>query len=471
MTTHSLHIRSEKGVALIMVLLLLGVMAALTTGLVLTSQTEVAMSANETYYAGARSAAEGGMNRAVNQILVDTTDLKTIRVVPVIGNGPFTLNSQYGYSYQILDDDDPSLYPNMTADEYNKAVASMKEDGDPDTDLNKRLILQSIGTGPKSTLVTVSRVLQSIEIPDIPETKTVIVNPALLVNGDLTLGGNASIQGTKGNVHANGDITGNGNSVKVTGDVTASGEVNIDFTPGGLKAGNMPEIAVPEIKASDYKNLADWILPAGGGNAQKYDPSTGTATTCGGASGITCPSGWSYSVANGRWEASGGMPDTATYYAEGDVYMKGTGGSGVTKLSVIAEGSIKLEGNGKFKPENGAGIQFVTNGDFEMGGTVDADDTVDFDGQIMVREQIKLDGTSEFQGRVLVENRDSATNVWNPNPPPGSGRRGTNKFDTNEVQGTLKLTYNGQLGDIVTTITLPPGPSTYTNNISGWLEQ
>jgi cytoskeletal protein CcmA (bactofilin family) len=463
MTTHTLNIRSEKGIALIMVLLLLGVMAALTTGLALNGQTEVAMSANETYYAGARSAAEGGMNRAVNQILADTaTDLLATGVVPVIGNGPFALNTQFSYSFQILDDDDPALYNGvaLSADQLLK----MGEDGDPTNDVNTRMILQSIGTGPKSTSVTVARVLQSTEIPDIPETKTIISNPALLVNGDVELGGNAKILGTRGNVHANGDIVGAGSSVEVSGDVTATGDVDIDFTPGGLSAGNMPEIAVPEIKASDYFNLADWVLT-----------STGTIThadgsLCGLLKSDPCPSGWSYSVTNGRWEAQGSMPTSATYYAQGDVYMKGTGGSGLTQLSVIAEGSIKLEGNGKFKPENGAGIQFVTNGDFELGGTVDADDTVDFDGQIMVREQLKLDGTAEFQGRVMVEDRDSATNVYNAVTNP-NGRRGTNKFDTNSVSGNLTLTYNGSLGDIVTTITLPPGPSTYTNNISGWLEQ
>jgi len=463
MTTHPMHVRSEKGIALIMVLLLLGVMAALTTGLALNSQTEVAMSANETYYAGARSAAEAGMNRAVNQILADTTtDLLATGTIPVIGNGPFTLTSQFGYSYQILDDDDPALYNGVALTAAQ--LAQMGEDGDPNNDVNTRMIVQSIGTGPKSTTVTVSRVLQSTEIPDLPETKTIISNPALLVNGTLELGGNAKIQGTRGNVHANGDINGNGNSVLVTGDMTATGDVNTAFNPGGLKAGNMPEIAVPEIKASDYFNLADWVLTAAG----TITHANGSA--CGVVKTDPCPTGWTYSVVNGRWEASGAMPTAATYYAQGDVYMKGTGKSGVTQLSVIAEGSIKLEGNGKFKPENGAGIQFVTNGDFELGGTVDADDTVDFDGQIMVREQIKLDGTSEFQGRVMVEDRDSATNVYNAVTNP-NGRRGTNKFDTNSVTGNLTLTYNGSLGDIVTEITLPPGPSTYTNNISGWLEQ
>src|SRR5690348_18473979 len=115
MTTHPLNVRSEKGIALIVVLLLLGVMAALTTGLTLNGQTEVAMAANETYYAGARAAAEAGMNRAVNQLVDPANKLTNLLVigtpVPVIGNGPFNLNSQYSYRFEIRDDDDPVLYP------------------------------------------------------------------------------------------------------------------------------------------------------------------------------------------------------------------------------------------------------------------------------------------------------------------------------------------------------------------------
>src|SRR5688500_4282758 len=113
MTTHPMNpIRSENGVALIIVLLLLAVMAGLTTGLTLNGQTEIAMAHNETYYAGARAAAEAGMNRAVEQIIASTDiDLLAIPTVPDIGNGPFDLTDEYSYRYEILDDDDPSLYP------------------------------------------------------------------------------------------------------------------------------------------------------------------------------------------------------------------------------------------------------------------------------------------------------------------------------------------------------------------------
>jgi cytoskeletal protein CcmA (bactofilin family) len=312
----------------------------------------------------------------------------------------------------------------------------------------------------------VARVLQSTEIPDLPETTTLISNPALLVNGNVTLAGSARIQGTRGNVHANGNVYGNGNPA-VTGDITATGTVDDSLHPGGMKAGNMPGITIPAIKAQDYRNLADFVLKADG--TVKLADGT-TACAANGSVPPKCPSGWSYS--GGTWSSSGAMPSSATYYVEGNVTMKGTGNSPVTALSVIAEGSIELTGNGKFKPENGAGIQFVTNGDFSILGTVDADDTTDFDGQIMVREQLKFQGNAEFQGRVMVENRDGATNGCPVGGPYTNGcRRGSSILTDNEVSGNMTLTYNGHLGDIVTTIVIPAGASTYTNNISGWLEQ
>ena len=110
------NVRSEKGIALVIVLLLLAVMSALTTGLTMTGQTEVAMSANEMYYAGARAAAEAGLNRATEHLNdVDTLNLLSgaddavdpfnpsaaVNAdngrIPTIGNGPFTLADALRY--------------------------------------------------------------------------------------------------------------------------------------------------------------------------------------------------------------------------------------------------------------------------------------------------------------------------------------------------------------------------------------
>jgi hypothetical protein len=50
-------------------------------------------------------------------------------------------------------------------------------DSDGAVNLNTRMLLRCIGTGPKSTTVIVTRVLSSLEIPDVPETETIISSP------------------------------------------------------------------------------------------------------------------------------------------------------------------------------------------------------------------------------------------------------------------------------------------------------
>lgn len=462
-------IRSEKGMALVTVLLLLAVVSALTTALAMSGQTEVAMASNEAYYAGARAAAEAGLNRATEH-LNDVATLNLLAgadgnpnntadngVVPTIGNGPFTLANQYTYSLQILDDDDPSLYPTaLTAAQ----LAQMQENNDSRVSNNDRLILRAIGMGPRNTRVIVQRVLQSVATNNITTTTTTTISdPAILVNGDLNIEGNMSVSGLEGNIHANGDITGGGNAYTVSGDMTATGNLTGDIHANGLVAPNMPAINVPEIKAADYRSLADFILAA---NGTIITASTGAPCASG------CPTGWTYS--GGAWSASGKMPSSATYYVEGPVSVDGTGSSAMTSLSIIAEGNITLTGNGKYRPENNAGIQFVTNGDFRLGGTVDADDTIDMDGQILVREQLDIYGTSEFQGRVMVENRDSNTNVYDAATNP-HGRRGADAINSNNLRGNMTVTYNGGLAEITSVNTITTnGPTTYTNNVAGWIE-
>ena len=57
------------------------------------------------------------------------------------------------------------------------------------------------------------------------------------------------------------------------------------------------------------------------------------------------------------------------------------------------------------------------------------------DGQIMVREQIKILGNSEFQGRVMVEDRDGATNAYDAVTNP-NGRRGAELLTANTIRAT-----------------------------------
>lgn len=470
----SISTRSEKGMALITVLLLLAVVSALTTALAMSGQTEVTMASNEVYYAGARAAAEAGLNRAVEH-LNDTPSLNLLAgadgnanatadngLVPVVGSAtyPVTAGSLYSYTVRVLDDDDPTLYATPLSDPQKNVMGEMTTNSANISD-NNVLILRATGFGPRNTRVVVQRVLNVTTIPNIVNQVIQFAsNPAILVNGDLSISGSMVVGGSQGNVHANGNVSGSGSSYDVHGNLTATGNFSGNVHADGLVAPNMPAINVPEIKASDYRTLADYVLSSTG---TIISASTGLPCTSG------CPSGWTFS--GGAWSASGSMPSSATYYVEGPVSIHGTGNNAMTSLSIIAEGNITLTGNGRFRPENSSGIQFVTNGDFKLGGNVTADEAnVDMDGQILVREQMDIFGNSNFQGRVMVENRNGASNAYNALTNP-NGRRGADSFSANDLRGNMTVTYNGGLGEIVSTQTIQVNnPPTYTNNVAGWIE-
>jgi cytoskeletal protein CcmA (bactofilin family) len=378
------------------------------------------------------------------------------------GNGPFPLNDDYSYEFQILDDDDPALFASP------EHIALIGENNDATVDTNNYLILRAIGRGPRNTTVILARMLESVPFSDTTSTGTPsFSNPAILVNGDLDMSGADKILGSKGNVHANGNIIGNisgdcspnGNAGCIKGDVTATGSISDGIVPLGFKAANQAAVSVPEVRAQNFKTMATWILPSTG-----FPVTNGDGSSC----GSSCPSGWTFS--GGTWSWSGNtMPPAGNYYAEGSVTIHGTGNPARTAVSIFAEGNLAITGNGKFETANESKVQFVTNGDFIFGGNGDADDPVaDVDGLIMVREQVDIYGSSKFQGRVVVQNIDSTAN----STLNGGLRAGTSLADSNRLRGSMTVTYNGKLKEIETPpATIPGGAPTYTNNVSGWIEQ
>jgi hypothetical protein len=288
--------------------------------------------------------------------------------------------------------------------------------------------------------VRLSRVLLSQESVVIPPPS---LNPAILVNGDLNIGGNITIEGLAGSVHANGDLVVDGASAEVEVNATSSGTytANDHFEPGGTSGGGYGNINVPDIHAADYLHLADYKLKSDGTIVN------GDGTSCGGS----CPGDWSFS--GGVWSITGNSAPTGTFYVEGSVTIsgspKGPGNSNIA-MSVIATGSIRITGSPKLKPENGDKFQFITDGDFVMAGAVDLDDPTQVEGQILVREQLHISGNPEFQGRILVGDADDAID----------------DVTTSAIPGNPTFTYNGTLG------ALPAvgGPTTYTNNFNGWIE-
>ncbi len=467
-TTTIVETRSEKGVALIIVLLLMAVLSGLATGFAMNGNVESTMAVNEVYYAGARAAAEAGMNRAIEAIRVDnSTDLLSGADAAVdavnaaaevntdngsvgfmlTGASPYGLdaNNQYRYTIQILDDDDPALYGGvaLTAPQ----LLAMAEDGIAVTDANDTLILRVTGLGPSNTVVQLARVLTSAASPASPATTS---NPAIIVDGDLDISGNPTIDGDYGSVHSNGDLDINGGSTYISQNATASGdfEANDGWEAGdcpadcGTMGGNMPSINVPTVNAEDYLGLATHLL--------KTD---GTVILV--ATGLpVANTGWELSGGD-TWQISGNSAAAGTFYVEGNFNAKVSGNPGSSKspvpLSIISTGSIEVSGNPYLTPQNASNLQFITNGDLKMNGNLDADPLSAVEGQSLVRAQLMISGNPDIRGQIIVKNGVGTTNI----------------VDNCTISGNPTITYNGGFDGIVT----PPGPTVYTNNVRGWMEQ
>src|SRR5688572_10868566 len=466
--THIVDTRSEKGIALVVVLLLMAVLSGLATGFAMNGQVESAMAVNEQYYSGARAAAEAGINRATAAIRMeedvnllagedDTVDANLAAAVNLDnGDVDFMLAAPcdpaphcavdgtglYTYSIAVFDDDDPALYGGVALSA--EQLAAMGENGSPVTDGNTRLILRATGRGPSNTVVRVSRLLLTTIIP-IPGAT---LNPAIIVDGDLNVDGNLNLRGPYGSVHANGDLNVDGASAFVEKDATASGEFthHQNFAAGGTMGGGYSSINLPTVVANDHVAIADFILKADG-TMQRPD-----GTAC-----VACfPNAGVWEFDAGQWNIKGNTAPTGyTFFVEGTVEISGSpkNGTDPIKMTLIATGSIKITGNPKMAPDsdnNPQQFQFITDGDLVLGGTTNIDDSTEVEGQIFVKEQMHMLGNPKFQGRIVVQNE-------------------SNLFDDvieTEIDGTPTITYNGTLPGFV----IPP-TSSYTYNVTGWIEQ
>jgi hypothetical protein len=461
--------------ALIAVLLMMIVMSALAIALTASGRVEVAMGDNEELYSGARAAAESGLNHtaaiviqlAANPSFVANTLLQgpdgsmdpTLEsasvnadnntVTHLLGSaGPWLVapGSDYSYDVRIFDDDDPQLkngttFTNVELTAMGAGRPAHVEDGRRFNDVNRRVVIRSTGFGPRGTTATLEQML------------TPITMPALLVNGDLTMGGNASIEGSQGSVHANGDLTIDGNSVNVEQNATSSGNLNSNtgWQAGELTSGGMPIIPVPDIRAINYFNDADFVLQADGRITNRTATTTycnaNSATQAGyqtGCRNVTPPGGtgefgWRFNATTLTWDLNpggGGGVNQATYYARSDVTVTGSPGtsSNPLRITIVAEGDIEVTGNPDLRPEPASEIQFVTDQDLRLAG--DLTIPTAYEGRIMVREQIDFAGTIELAGQVIVQNVPSISPL----------------VTNNEVRGTATLTYNGLIETVAYTV-------------------
>jgi hypothetical protein len=292
---------------------------------------------------------------------------------------------------------------------------------------------------------------------------------AILTDGNLQIGGSATITGAGGSVHANGNVIVSG-SPHIDGYVSASGSCTgcVPPPPGatiqnqGESGPGKPKREVPLINPRENYVMSDYDLCPNGqirtGPSYIDDgkaPNT-TGAPCGGtliavASASTPWRGWKYmgfdSSKAHQWHFSDPAPFDGVYYIyQGSAQVTSSPGTPTTpwKVTLFAEaissgeepghcphvgGDIDMAGGGTVKPNSKAQpLHLIAGRDLLMNGTPGNK----WEGVYAAHEQFKLEGHVEMNG-VIIAN-DYCDTVGSP----------VSKNIIN-VGGSAKINYDGGL--------------------------
>jgi hypothetical protein len=433
MTHQASHIRSEKGMALIGVLLMLILVSALCAALTVGAQTETMATNNQETAAEARAAAEAGLNHAmtvaINQLNASAVGSTATAAINLMLLGPdgvantaddgslealgvprppatTTLLAGVTYEARVFDDDNPARGLALT----NAEIVRIAENSQANVDNNEKLIIRSIGYGPNNTRIMLEALVG------------VTTLPAIVTNDDLTVSGSVTVSGTNGGVHSNSDLLITNAAVDIAQNATATGTstIHVNADVGGIRDGGQPALPIPTIRAIDYRPLADYVLT-----------NAGTMTALDGTP-LVCCRDWTFLGPGNGWSNNSNSNSTAaiggTYYIEGPARLTGSPGSNVSpvSISIIATGTITISGSPDLRP-SAPELLFVTDGDLAITGNLE---TPTVEGQILVREQVFIAGNPNIAGQLLAEN---AANLFAD-------------VTENRITGNLTLTYNGIAG-------------------------
>ncbi|MDF3053923.1 MAG: hypothetical protein K0S19_2028, partial [Geminicoccaceae bacterium] len=208
-----------------------------------------------------------------------------------------------------------------------------------------------------------------------------VPQPGFAADGNAAFAGGPDILGPCGGAHANGNISSSGGGPTVATQVSATGTVtgnwNLPDNTNAPKVPNAAPIDIPDLNPADYCGAdADFrLLP--GGVAQN-----------GAGVGIAVPLGWAYNAGTLTWTATGavGVPAAGTYCVTGNAYVQGSVGTSAlpAAISVIATGSIRIEGTPYMRADHPDGILALAGGDLYLAGNAAAG-AISYSGMLYAR--------------------------------------------------------------------------------------
>lgn len=408
-----MKIGSERGVALVMVLIMLSVMTIIGLGITGIGMVATAVTINAGETASAVAVADAGIAHArrllmwrewpsLNPFLqnaggtaCDGDELSAAPAMPLPAGYP-ALASDYipaagvafgGGTYRVFVCDD-----HVT--DFDPATGAL--DGDPNFDVNRRILVRSLGIGANGATATVEQVFGSVDVP------------AVIVNGNVLATGNPKFMGAAGAIHANGSMQIAGNPcaqqyfsavgpVPVTGGSAGGGT---GCAPGSLDTRpDSPPVNTPLLTPDMYKAQADYWLES---NGTAYNGLTGAP--------IAVPASWTFNAGSQTWASATSIP-AGTYWINGNVVMGGSPGSAGSPLplTILARGYVDVGGSPRTTPDlivnnlgaNPVGLSVVTGTDLRLAGS----STQTFTGIYHASHQLDVSGSPVVNGQMIALNQ------------------------------------------------------------------
>jgi hypothetical protein len=457
--------QSERGAALIFALFGLATLTVLGLGLTSIGMMATKMTSNERDTQQAIALADAGLAHARKLITFQEWDASNMTMFLVGGDGVACNGDELSQTPIVPS---PAGYPTLfiqsaatggqgfgagtyrvyVCDDHMTDVDPETNilDADPDADVNKRVLVRSVGTTLNGATASVEQVFAAASAP------------ALLVNGPLSVRGDVDVTGAGGIIHSNGTMDIVGNSVCAEQFFSSTQQITGGIPEGGagcdgdgeVRPGAAP-INIRQIHPSNYRWRADYwltteILPNGPGGSLKVNgvvkqnlSANHPATSDADFTVVPKPANWTFSDNRYVWSANGGpgggsdvaMP-RAIYYATTNVELGGNIDATVVTaptrpgvispgMTVLAEGWVDIGGGahlvGKLSVASIGIMTIVSGADIQVQGNAGCGAAVCHVGLYYARHQIEMTGTPTVSGQVVALNQ--ADTIWPTAVLPG----------------------------------------------------
>lgn len=280
-------------------------------------------------------------------------------------------------------------YRVFVCDDHVDELAGLPPDVSPNIDANRRVKVRSVGTGVSGATVTLEIRVDLIDMP------------ALIVDGDLRIGGSQTYMGAGGSVYARGNLDLSGGPCAEQYFAAGGSIFNGTNAHGGGTCAGPPDLRpdweplqLPTLSPASFATQATFLLGSDGR----------VRNQAGVILGINNWNGWNWTPGQMTWRAGTTIPP-GVYYSQGsniNVIGSPPSGIGFMPLTLISDGWIDINGSPRMVPAlpGPPAISMIAGTDIRISGSAGNP----FTGLHYALHQVEFSGTPSMTGQVIVKN-------------------------------------------------------------------